>query len=79
MKIFKYARCKKSEKPLVQLLRPGYVFYTKCASCGDIIDFESDETFENHFEFFEIKDKWYDGMFEAHIKRIETNPDKYKI
>jgi len=74
---WRYARCKKSAVPKVQLLEPGYVFGTRCVSCGATLDAKSD--FDSHFEIFEVRDKWTAGMFDRHIQAIEANPDKFKV
>ena len=81
-RVFKYARCKKSNKAVVQVLLPGYIFYCKCASCGTKFfpseNREDFDKFKNHFEFFKIKDK-LGASVDKHIKMIEENPDKYRV
>lgn len=76
---YKYAKCKKKEEAQHQLLSHGYVFYTKCLSCGEIISYDSEEKFEDHFDFFQIEDKWYDAVIDDHIKLLEEDDAPYKI
>jgi len=72
---YKYAKCKKKKKAVYQVLSPGYIFYTKCLTCGEIIT----ESFEEHFEVFQIEDTYYDGMFDDHLEVLIKNSKPYKI
>jgi len=81
MKTFSYAKCKESKNPVIQILGLDYVIFAKCASCGRKI-FPLNrltENFGDHFELFEITDRWYDGIYDDHIRKIEANPDNYRV
>lgn len=77
--VYQYARCRRSKNPVIQLLGPEHVIFTRCASCGAVFTLNHMEGFDEHFEFFEVRDRWYKGMLDDHIRRIRLEPSKFRV